>query len=274
MQTRSLSPRHDDAPQVPVVGMGTSKTLDTDDLRVAGEVVDAALAAGTTLFDSSPMYGEAERTLGRCLARQRSRAVVATKVWTPDDAVAERQIADSLEYYGGHVELLQIHNMVAWPQRLNRLEELRDAGRISLIGATHWRADAFDVLEECMRTGRIDAIQVPYNPREREVESRILPLAAELGLGVLLMRPFAAADLLRRPPDDAALAPLAGLGLATWAQALLAWGLSHPAVSASIPATSKAARATQNAAAGDVAPLDEEHRSYIADRFIGASNAD
>ena len=269
MQIRSLSPRHGDAPQVPVIGMGTSKTLDTDDLSAAGRVIDAALDAGSTLFDSSPMYGRAERTLAACLTSRRSAAIVATKVWTPDEAAAEQQIADSLAFYGGHIELLQIHNMVSWPQRLDQLETLRDEGRIDLIGATHWRVDAFDVVEECMVTGRIDAIQVPYNPVEREVEQRILPLAAELGLGVLLMRPFAAADLLRTPPPAAALAPLAELGITTWPQALLAWGLSHPAVSVTIPATSRPSRAVENAAAGDAQPLDASARRYIADQFTG-----
>src|SRR6195256_1632283 len=96
METRSLSPKHADAPMVPIIGMGTSKTLDTDDLVLAGEVVSAALDAGTTLFDSSPMYGKAEHALGAGLEGRRSGAVVATKVWTDDDAVAERQIAASL----------------------------------------------------------------------------------------------------------------------------------------------------------------------------------
>ena len=92
METRSLSPKHADAPMVPIIGMGTSKTLDTDDLALAREVVSAALDSGTTLFDSSPMYGKAERTLGAALGGRRSDALVATKVWTDDDAVAERQI--------------------------------------------------------------------------------------------------------------------------------------------------------------------------------------
>jgi aryl-alcohol dehydrogenase-like predicted oxidoreductase len=269
MQTRSLSPKHPDAPMVPVIGMGTSKTLDTDDLSLAGDVIGAALDAGTTLFDSSPMYGKAERTLGRALDARRAEALIATKVWTDDDAVAEQQIAASLSFYGGHIELLQIHNMVRWPERLRRIEELRDSGQVSLVGATHWKAANFDELEAAMETGRLDAIQIPYNPREREVEARLLPLAAELGLGVLIMRPFAAADLMRTPPSEADLAPLAPFGIRTWGQALLQWGLSHPATTVSIPATSKPARAHDNAAAGDATPLDDEHRELIS-RLAGA----
>jgi aryl-alcohol dehydrogenase-like predicted oxidoreductase len=269
METRSLSPKHGDAPMVPIIGMGTSKTLDTDDLALAGEVVTAALDSDTTLFDSSPMYGKAERTLGAALESRRSEAVVATKVWTDDDAEAERQIAASLSFYGGHIELLQIHNMVRWPERLRRIEELRDSGQVSLIGATHWKASNFDELEAAMVTGRLDAIQIPYNPREREVEDRLLPLAAELGLGVLIMRPFAAADLMRNPPSAAGLAPLEPFGIRTWSQALLQWGLSHPTTTVSIPATSKPSRAAENAAAGVAKPLDDEHRALIS-RLAGA----
>ncbi|MBI5088789.1 MAG: aldo/keto reductase [Actinobacteria bacterium] len=264
METRSLSPKHAHAPMVPVIGMGTSQTLDTDDLRLARDVVGAALDAGTTLFDSSPMYGKAERVLGTVLAPRRAEALVATKVWTDDDAVAERQIADSLSFAGGHIDLLQVHNMVRWPERLRRIEELRDAGQVGFVGATHWRPSNFDELEAAMVTGRLDAIQIPYNPREREVEARLLPLAADLGLGVLIMRPFGAGDLMGDPPTAAELAPLASFGITTWGQALLAWGLSHPTTTVSIPATSKPARAVENAAAGDHPTLDTEHRDLVA----------
>jgi aryl-alcohol dehydrogenase-like predicted oxidoreductase len=190
-------------------------------------------------------------------------------VWTDDDAIAERQIAASLSFYGGHIELLQIHNMVRWPERLRRIEELRDAGQVTLVGATLWRAASFDELEASMVTGRLDAIQIPYNPREREVEDRLLPLAAALGLGVLIMRPFAANDLMRTSPSAAELAPLEPFGIHTWGQALLQWGLGHPATTVSIPATSKPSRATENAAAGDAKPLDAEHRQLIS-KLAGA----
>jgi aryl-alcohol dehydrogenase-like predicted oxidoreductase len=264
MQTRALSPKHADSPMVPIIGMGTSKTLDTDDRALANQVVWAALDAGTTLFDSSPMYGKAERALGLALDGRRGDALIATKVWTDDDATSEQQIADSLRFYDGHIDLLQIHNMVRWPQRLDQIEALRQAGQVSFIGATHWRADSFPDLEAAMSTGRLDAIQVPYNPLEREVEARLLPMAADLGLGVLLMRPFAAAGLMQNPPSADDLAPLQAFGIHTWGQALLQWGLSHPVTTASIPATSRPARAIENAAAGDALPLDDEHRALIA----------
>jgi diketogulonate reductase-like aldo/keto reductase len=267
VELRSLSPRRADAPLVPVIGMGTSKTLDTDDIVAATAVVDAAIEAGSTLFDSSPMYGKAERTLGECLAGHRDATLVATKVWTEDDAVAERQIEASLDFYGGHVELLQIHNMVRWPERLRQIEARRDLGQVTLVGATHWREESFGDLEAAMATGRIDAIQVPYNPGERAVEQRLLPMAADLGLGVLLMRPFAASALLRKTPPDAELAAFAPFGITTWGQALLKWGLAHPATTVSIPATSKPARAVENALAVAGPPLDDEHRDRITRLF-------
>jgi aryl-alcohol dehydrogenase-like predicted oxidoreductase len=238
--------------EVPVVGMGTSHTFDVPEVdSPRQQVTDNALEHGATFFDSSPMYGHAERILGATLGGRRDAAIVATKVWTPDDDEAERQIDASLGFFGGHVEVFQVHNLVEWRTRLDQLERRRDAGQLDVIGATHWQQSALRDLETVMRTGRIAAVQVPYNPHEREVERRILPLAAELGVGVILMRPFAAGGLVGRAPSAGQLAPLADFGVTTWPQALIKYGLSHPATGVSIPATSKPERMTENAAAGD-----------------------
>ncbi len=186
---------------VPVIGIGTWKTFDVRGRRAedaARERVTEAIEAGADLFDSSPMYGEAERVLGSALDGRRDRVQVLTKVWTPDDDEARRQIERALTWFGGRVDLYQVHNLVAWHERLTMLEALRDGGSIAAIGATHWNPSAFGELEEVMRTGRIAAIQVPYNPRERAVEDRILPLAADMGIGVVVMRPFGEGSLLRR----------------------------------------------------------------------------
>jgi len=255
--------------QVPVVGMGTSRTFDVavvDDVRQ--QVTDTALAAGATFVDSSPMYGHAERILGATLGARRPDVIVATKVWTPDDAEAERQIDASLGFFGGHVEVFQVHNLVAWPTRLDQLEARRDRGELDVVAATHWRAGAFDELEKVMRTGRIGAVQVPYNPHEREVEARLLPLAADLGIGVILMRPFAEGGLVGRAPSADALAPLAGHGVSTWPQALLKYGLSHPAVSVTIPATRRPDRMGENAAAGDGPWFGPEEKALV-ERLAG-----
>lgn len=222
--------------EIPVVGLGTWQTFDLPPGRqdTAREVVDAALGQGTSFFDSSPMYGRAEGVLGRALGEHRKDATVATKIWTSSATEARAQLADQLEFFGGHVELEQIHNLVAWRRHLPWLEEERTAGRIEFIGATHYAASAFDELEEVMRTGRIDAIQVPYNPLEREAERRILPLAAELDLGVIAMRPLGGGALTRRFN----------------ATELLKWTLADERIHVAIPATSSPEHARSNAAAG------------------------
>lgn len=242
--------------------MGTSGTLDTANFDQANAVVDAALGAGTTLFDSSPMYGKAEQVLGATLDGRRDRAVVATKVWTPDHDGADHQLDASIQHFAGRVELMQVHNMVAWEHRLAQLEARRAHGQINWIGVTHWKVDGYADVEAAMRTGRVDVVQVPYNPIERTIEQRILPLALDLGIGVLVMRPFACGALLEaaaQPPPHI----LAELGTTDLADALLAWVLGHPAVTAAIPATSKPERATTNARAGDHV-MDETTRDILA----------
>jgi aryl-alcohol dehydrogenase-like predicted oxidoreductase len=233
--------------------MGTWQTLDVHGAEAearAAEVVRTALDAGSTVLDSSPMYGESERVLGAALGRRRDEAFVATKVWTSDPREAEAQVRRALAFYGGRVDLYQVHNLVAWREQLDRLERHRDAGDVGLLGATHYSPGAFDELAAVMRTGRVAAVQVPYNPHERHVEGRILPLAAELGLGVVVMRPLGGGTLARRAPEASALAPLREFGVRTWGQALLKWALSDPRVTVAIPATSRVERARENAEAG------------------------
>jgi aryl-alcohol dehydrogenase-like predicted oxidoreductase len=247
--------------------MGSWQTLDVPEREqpLADEVVGAALDAGTTVFDSSPMYGRSEEVLGRALEGRSEGVFLATKTWSRTQAAAEARFAEQLDFFGGHIELMQIHNLVDWEERLAWLERERDAGRVGLIGATHYSAGAFDELERVMRTERIEAIQIPYNPYEREVEQRILPLADELGLGVLVMRPLGGGSLVQLSPgaDE-----LAALGVDTWAQALLKWALGEPRVHVLIPATSKPDRARENASAGEGAPFDDEQRRLV-ERIAG-----
>jgi aryl-alcohol dehydrogenase-like predicted oxidoreductase len=251
---------------VPIIGMGTWRTFDiaAHEEPAAARVVAAALDAGTRLFDSSPMYGRSEGVLGRALAGRRGEAIVATKVWSEDDDEAERQLSFSLRTFGGTVDLHQVHNLVRWERRLDTLERLRADGRVRAVGATHYAAGAFGELMRAMRTGRLDAIQVPYNPWQREVESEVLPLAAELGLGVLVMRPFGEGSLLRRDVDADALAPLHRLGVRTWAQALLVWALSDARVTAVLPATASPEHVLENTVAGRALPLGPDERELVA----------
>jgi aryl-alcohol dehydrogenase-like predicted oxidoreductase len=253
--------------QVPVVGMGTWQTFDVrgaEQERERRAVVDAALNAGANFFDSSPMYGEAERVLGAALRDRRAEALVATKVWTPSAAEGRAQAERALGYFGGMVDLYQVHNLVAWREHLQLLEEMKAAGKVRAIGATHYSASAFDDLRTLMLTGRIGVIQIPYNPLQREVERDILPLAADLGLGVVVMRPFAEGALLRRPPASRELEPLRYFSVTTWPQALLKWILSDPRCHVAIPATSSPERMRENAAAGDPPWFGPEERALVA----------
>ncbi len=253
--------------QVPVVGMGTWKTFDVQGsaaINNARSVVDAALQAGANFFDSSPMYGQAEYVLGETLRGRRDQALIATKIWTPSARDGQAQARRALQYFGGRIDLYQVHNLVNWREHLDMLERLRDAGQVRAIGATHYSSSAFGDLRKVMQTGRITTIQIPYNPLEREVEQDILPLAADLGLGVVVMRPFAQRELMRSQPTPEELEPLKPFGVTTWGQALLKWILSDQRLHIAIPATSRAERMAENAAAGDPPWFGPEERELVA----------
>lgn len=248
----------------PVVGVGTWNTF-KGDLEAARAVVDASFERAVRLFDTSPMYGPAERTLATALGSRREEAIVATKIWTPDAAEARRQYADQLEWFGGRVELEQVHNLVAWEEHLPWLEAERDEGRIGRIGVTHYASSAFPELARALRTRRLDAVQLPYNPRERECERELLPLAAELGIQVLVMMPLGSGRLVARPPNHAALEPLRPFGIETWAQVLLKWVLSDERIDAVIPATKRSERVGENTAAGNPPWFGPDERRYVED---------
>jgi diketogulonate reductase-like aldo/keto reductase len=245
----------------PVVGLGTWSTFGGD-AALAGEVVGAALAAGCRMVDSSPMYGGAEASVASALAGRREQADVATKIWTSSVEEGREQFRRQLAWYG-HVEIEQVHNLVAWERQLEWLEEERDAGRIGRLGVTHYAASAFDELARALQTGRFATVQVPLNPDERECEQEVLPLAAELGVAVIVMRPLGEGSLLRRSPSPEELAPL---GVDSWPEALLKWALSDERVDVVIPATRVPEHARANAAAGSPPWFDDEQRRLV-ERF-------
>jgi diketogulonate reductase-like aldo/keto reductase len=210
------------------------------------------------------MYGGAERSLAAALEGRRDEATVLTKIWADSAPEAREQLQDQLAWFD-RVEVEQVHNLVAWEEHLPWLEGERDAGRIGRLGVTHYSSGAFDELARALRTGRFETLQVPLNPLERECERELLPLAAELGVAVIVMRPFASGPLLRRSPE---LGPLRELGVETWAQALLKWALSDPRVDLVIPATSKPERAVENAAAGSPPWFGRAEREYV-ERLAG-----
>jgi diketogulonate reductase-like aldo/keto reductase len=213
------------------------------------------------------MYGSAERVLAAGLGPRRAGALVATKVWASSAAEGRRQIDHAMRLFGGLVDVYQVHNLASWREQLSSLEAERANDRVRVVGATHYNSSAFGELAAVMKSGRIGAIQIPYNPRERDVENVILPLAADLGLGVMVMRPFGEGTLLRRPRPEADLKPLAPFGVVTWAQALLKWILSDARCHTAIPATSRPQRVDDNAAAGRPPWFGPEEREYVARLF-------
>ncbi len=257
---------------VPAVGMGTWQTFDVRGAAAESNsrnIVDQALKSGANFFDSSPMYGEAERVLGGTLEGRRQKALIATKVWTSSSEEGRHQIEKAFSFFGGHVDLYQIHNLVNWKEHLATLEQLKAEGKIGAIGATHYQSHAYGELKTVMKTGRITAIQIPYNPLDRVVEKEILPLAAELNLGVVVMRPLAQGTLMRKTLSQSQLQPLAEFGVRTWAQALLKWVLSDTRCHVAIPATSRPERMTENAAAGSAPWFGPEERAYVAKLAVG-----
>jgi aryl-alcohol dehydrogenase-like predicted oxidoreductase len=257
--------------QVPVVGMGTWRTFDVRGAALESErkkVVDVAIDSGAILFDTSPMYGEAEDVLAGSIAGRRDGVIVADKVWTPDAAEGQRQISRALGWFGGRIDIYQIHNLVAWQTHLPVLERLRDEGQVRVVGATHYQHAAFDDLLALMRTGRVAQIQIPYNAVDRAVEKHILPAAHDLGIGVIVMRPLGEGKLVEQPPAASELEPFRQFGVGTWAQILLKWILSDTRVHCVIPATSNAGRMRENAAAGRPPWFDADAKARVG-RLVG-----
>ncbi|HVC75980.1 MAG TPA: aldo/keto reductase [Candidatus Micrarchaeaceae archaeon] len=242
--------------EVPVIGMGTWRTFDTAENR--GALVETAVSAGITLFDSSPMYGRAEGVLGAALKGRRDQVQVATKIWTESPEEGRRQAENALRLFG-HVDIYQVHNLLNWKAQLKLLEELRNSGQVAVIGATHYQASAFPELMEVMRTGRIAMIQIPYNPLAQQATKSVLPLAQELGLGVLVLSPLQGGIMQARPQAD----ELRSLGVRTWPQAVLKWIAGDPRVSCVLTATHLESHAKENAEAGAPPWFDADQRSLV-----------
>lgn len=255
--------------EVGVIGLGTWRTFDValsdvEAMLVRTEVVSAAIAAGSNFFDSSPMYGRAEAVLEQALGERREDVLVATKVWSPTLRTGREQIEQALRYYRGWVDLYQVHNLVEWKAYLPILRRLREEGKVRAIGITHYADSSFPEMMRIMETEQVDAVQIPYNAADRLAARDLLPLAQELGTGVVVMSPLGTGDLVRDSPPPAEIAPLEQYGVRTWPQALLKWILSDPRTHVTIPATSRPERAAENAQAGNPPWLPEEERERVA----------
>lgn len=243
--------------EVPAIGMGTWRTFDTDQDRTW--LVDEALAAGMNLFDSSPMYRRSEDTLAKAVKGLRGQAIIATKIWTESPEEGRRQAQHALGLYGT-IDIYQVHNLVNWRAQLPLLEGLKAEGKVRAVGATHYMETYFDDLAKLVRTKRLDMIQIPYNPLRRDVEKVLLPLAEELGIGVLVMSPLQGGILERRPSPD----QLKQLGVATWSQAILKWIASDARVSCVLTATSRPGRPAESARGGEPPMFSHEQRELVS----------
>lgn len=256
---------------VPAVGLGSWITFNVGDdpvLRAdCAEVMDAFFQSGGTIIDSSPMYGSAQEVIGAGLARiDRTGSVFsADKVWTGDTDEGRAQIEQSRSNWQvPRFDLVQVHNLVGWEAHLETLAALKAAGEVKHIGITTSHGRRHGLFEEVMRARELDFIQVTYNPVDREVEDRILPLARERGIAVLVNRPFRRGALPRRLDGEPLPAWAAEIGADTWAQLVLKFILSHPADTIPIPATTQPHHARENVAAAAGPLPDAGMREMIA----------
>ncbi|MDT4858956.1 Aldo/keto reductase family protein [compost metagenome] len=236
-----------------MVGLGSWITFNVGNDPVArdacAEVVRAFFAEGGRLIDSSPMYGSSQPVIGHALAKLGHPAALfsAEKVWVGDAARGAEQIAASRAHWGvPRFDLMQVHNLLAWEEHLPRLLEMKVAGRLRYVGITTSEGRRHAELERILRTQAIDFVQLTYNLLDREAERRLLPLAQERRIAVIVNRPFRQGDLLDRLRGH----PLPGwareIGCDSWAQVALKFVVSHPAVTCAIPATSQVAHLRQN----------------------------
>lgn len=249
---------------LPVIGLGTWRGFDVGEKPAERtplrEVVTTLLGQGGRVIDSSPMYGRAEGVTGDLVAGlgARERSFLATKVWTSGREAGITQMRRSLQLLRTErLDLMQIHNLLDWRTHLPTLRSWKEEGRIRYLGISHYTESAYDAVEAVLRAERLDVLQINYALDDRTAEDRLLPLAAEKGVAVLVNRPFGGGGLLRRlgpkPLPDYA----AEIGCASWAEILLKFVVSHPAVTCAIPGTADPGHMAANLRAG-TGPLPDE----------------
>ena len=241
---------------LPAVGLGSWITFNVGDDPVArdacAQVMRAFLAAGGRMIDSSPMYGSSQKVIGYGLAKLARPAGLfsADKVWISSGARGPVQIETSRRAWGvPRFDLLQVHNLLSWEQHLGTLLAMKAAGQLRYVGITTSEGRRHAEFERIMRAQPLDFVQVTYNILDREAEDRILPLARDRDIAVIVNRPFQQGDLIRKFARH----PLPGwageIGCATWAQFILKFIVSHPAVTCAIPATTRVDHVQENLAA-------------------------
>jgi diketogulonate reductase-like aldo/keto reductase len=257
--------------KLPVIGVGTYQTFDVGAAAPGrGELTDVLrtlVKHGGSVVDSSPMYGRAEGVVGELAqAAQLNRTLfLATKVWTRGEAAGIAQMESSMRLLRTQrIDLMQVHNLVDWRTHLVTLKQWKAQGRLRHIGITHYHASAYDELMSVLRTREFSFVQFNYSLAEREAEQRLLPLCAELGVGVIVNRPFSQGELFPRVKGKPLPQWALELGCSTWAQFFLKWILGHPAVTCVIPGTRRVAHLEDNLGAGRGRLPDAGERKRMA----------
>ncbi len=261
---------------IPAIGLGSWITFnvgnDPQGRAQCAAVVRAFFADGGRLIDSSPMYGSSQPVIGQALASLGGPAPLfsAEKVWTGSAARGPAQIEASRAHWGvPRFDLLQVHNLLAWEEHLPTLQRMKAGGQLRYVGITTSEGRRHDELERILRTQTLDFVQLTYNPLDREAEQRLLPLAQQRGVAVIVNRTFREGQLTRALARHPLPGWAAELGATSWAQLILKFVLAHPAVTCAIPATRQVAHVRENLAAARGPLPDAAQRERIA-RAIGA----
>jgi diketogulonate reductase-like aldo/keto reductase len=257
--------------EIPIVGLGSWITFNVgDDPALRDEcagVMAAFFEAGGRMIDSSPMYGSSQPVIGYGLQKLGRPAALfsAEKVWTSSGAAGPAQIEQSLRFWGvPKFDLVQVHNLLTWKPHLQTLFQMKAAGAVRYVGITTSEGRRHDLLEQIMRSEPIDFVQFSYNVVDREAESRLLPLASERGIAVIINRPFRQGELTHRLKREPVPEWAAELGASSWAQLMLKFILAHPAVTVAIPATTRVEHVRENLSAAAGAMPDPAMRQRIA----------
>jgi diketogulonate reductase-like aldo/keto reductase len=255
---------------IPVVGLGTWITFNVGNDRAArdacAEVMRGFFAAGGRMIDSSPMYGSSQDVIGHGLRKlgKADALFSADKVWISSPARGPAQIETSRQRWGvPRFDLLQVHNLLSWEEHLPALLRMKAEGRVRYVGITTSEGRRHRDIERIMAREPIDFVQVTYNVLDREVEARILPLARERGMAVIVNRPFREGELTRKLARHPLPSWAAEIECRSWAQLLLKFIVSHPAVTCAIPATSRVDHVRENMAAASGRLPDEAMRARI-----------
>ena len=256
---------------IPAIGLGSWRTFDVgaaaDARAPLREVLQRFVELGGRVVDSSPMYGAAESVIGDLAAELGvgGRLFLATKVWTSGREAGIAQMEQSLRRLRApRLDLMQVHNLVDWRTHLRTMRADQQAGRLRYIGVTHYTASGYDELERVLRSEPVDFVQVNYSLGEREAARRILPLARDRGIAVLVNRPFSAGNLFQRVRGETLPPWAAEVGCESWAHVFLKWILADPAVTCVIPATGRVQHLVDNMRAGLGALPDEAARTRLA----------